>query len=202
MLALYAAAATTMLLLANRFVRPLRLLVAVALVCGPALIAGRALATGGVLAPVDVAYEVPPLSSLREEAGVGPTRSPILSDVVASYLPWRKAVRHAVRTGEWPLWNPFVNAGEPLHAVQEPAVFHPGTWLGFLLPLAQAWTFEMALRLFLALACGYLFFRELRVSEVPALLGACAWGFSEFMIFSSAFRFPARQALSRCCSWA
>ena len=53
-------------------------------------------------------------------------------------LPWRAAVRGEVFAGRLPLWNPYVLGGSPLLAVQQPAVLHPGTWVGFLLPLAQA----------------------------------------------------------------
>ena len=74
-------------------------------------------------------------------------------------------------------------AGEPLLAVQQPAVLHPGTWIGFLLPLAQAWTFEMAFRYLLALLGAYLFLRELACGEVAALFGAVGWAFSDYLVF-------------------
>ncbi len=100
----------------------------------------------------------------------------MLSDVVLQEIPWRKAVREAVKNGRLPLWNRSVLAGEPLLAVQQPAFLHPATWIGFLLPLAQAWTFEMALRYFLALLCGYLFLRDLACGQIAALLGAVRMG--------------------------
>jgi len=62
-------------------------------------------------------------------------------------------------------------------------VFHPGTWIGLLLPLPQAWTFQMSLRLFVALLSAFLFLREIGCRPSSALLGAAAWGFSDFMIF-------------------
>jgi hypothetical protein len=76
-----------------------------------------------------------------------------------------------------------VLAGEPLLAVQQPAVFHPGTWIGFLLPLAQAWTFEMALRYLLALLSAYLFLKDLKCGEMAALAGSVAWAFSDYIVF-------------------
>ena len=183
LLAVYAATTALCLLLASRFVRPLRFRVALLLAAAPLLLAGKAFVTGGVLAPLDIQYEAPPLSAFRGELGIGPTRSPVLVDVVASYLPWRKAVREAAENGRVPLWNRFVLAGEPLLAVQEPAVFHPFTAIGLLLPLGQAWTLEVTLRLFLALLCAYLFFSELGCGELPSLLGAFGWAFSSFLVF-------------------
>jgi hypothetical protein len=76
-----------------------------------------------------------------------------------------------------------VLTGEPLLAVQQPAVLHPGTWIGFLLPLAQAWTFEMALRYLLALLSAYLFLKDLRCGEIAALAGSVAWAFSDYIVF-------------------
>jgi hypothetical protein len=115
--------------------------------------------------------------------GTEKTQTPLLSDVVFQEIPWRKAVRESVKNGRLPLWNRFVLAGEPLLAVQQPAVLHPGTWIGFLLPLAQAWTFEMALRYLLALLSAYLFLRELRCGEMAALAGSVAWAFSDYLVF-------------------
>lgn len=181
--AVYAATAGLAILLASRFVRPIRPRTALLLGVAPLLLVGRAFVTAGVYAPLDIAYQALPLSAYREQAGIGPPRTPVLVDVVASYIPWRKAVREAIENGRLPLWNRFVLAGEPLLAVQEPAALHPFTWIGLLLPLAQSWTLDMALRLLLALLCGYLFFAELTGCELPALLGAFAWALSDFLVF-------------------
>jgi hypothetical protein len=181
--AVYAAAATLGLFLASRFVRPLRLATALLLAAAPLLLTGKAFVTAGVLAPLDIHYEAPPLSAFRGELEIGAPRTPVLVDVVASYLPWRAAVREALENGRLPLWNRFVLAGEPLLAVQEPAALHPFTAIGLLLPLPQSWTLEMALRLFLALLCAYLFFRELGCGESPATLGAFGWAFSGYLVF-------------------
>jgi hypothetical protein len=67
--------------------------------------------------------------------------------------------------------------------VAQPAVFHPGTWVGFLLPLPQAWSFDMTLRIFLGVLCAYLFFAGTGSSETAALLGGLAWAFSDFLMF-------------------
>src|SRR5688572_18302599 len=139
--------------------------------------------TAGVYAPLDIAYQAQPLASLSGEMGVGTSKSPILGDVVYQEIPWRKAVREAVKNGRLPLWNRFILAGEPLLAVQQPAVFHPSTWVGMLLPLAQAWTFEMTFTLFLALLCAWLFCRDLGLSTVASCVGAAGWAFSDYVLF-------------------
>ena len=179
----YAAATALCLFLASRFVRPIRFRASLLLAGAPLLLVGKAFVTAGVYAPLDIHYEAPPLSALRGELGVGAPRTPVLVDVVASYVPWRQAVREAFENGRLPLLNRFVLAGDPLLAAQEPAAFHPFTAIGLLLPMAQAWTLEMALRLFLALLCAYLFFSELGCGELPSTLGALGWAFSAFLVF-------------------
>ena len=183
LLAVYFGTVTASLWLAHRFVSRIRPGAAVLLAIGPFLFVGKALLTAGVHAPIDIPYECRPLSQYAEQAGVRRAQTPNLSDVVFQEIPWRKAVREAVKNGRLPLWNRFVLSGEPLLAMQQPAVLHPGTWIGFLLPLAQAWTLEMALRYFLALLGAYLFLDALGCGVTAALLGAAGWAFCDYLVF-------------------
>ncbi len=183
LLAVYFATCALAIFLARRFVFRVPLGVALFIALSPFLLTGKAMLTAGVYAPLDIAYQAQPLASLREEMGVGKSKSPILGDVVSQEIPWRKAVREAVKNGRLPLWNRFILAGEPLLAVQQPAVFHPATWIGMLLPLAQAWTFEMSFTLFLALLCAWLFCRDLGLSTLASCVGAVGWAFSDYLLF-------------------
>src|SRR4029453_17316031 len=182
LIAVYGASAAVVLWIVHRFVMPLGLAPALVLAVTPALLTGKALITGGVYAPLDIAYQSYPLVSQREEMGIT-TRNGLLIDVVTSYIPSQKAVREAVKNGRLPLWNRFHMAGEPLLAFQQPAVLFPGTWLGFLLPLAQAWTFDVTLRSFFALLAAYLFLRDLRLGGLASYIGAFAWAFSDHLVF-------------------
>jgi hypothetical protein len=182
LLAVYGASTAAVLWIVHRFVMPVRPAIGLLLAVTPTLLTGKALVTGGVYAPLDVAYQSYPLFPHRQEMGIA-TRNGLLIDVVTSYIPSQKAVRDAVKNGRLPLWNRFHMAGEPLLAFQQPAVFFPGTWLGFLLPLAQAWTFDVTLRSFFALLAAYLFFRDLRLGDAASYLGAFAWAFSDHLVF-------------------
>jgi hypothetical protein len=183
LIAVYCGSAAAVLWLAHRFVRPLSRGVALLLALAPCLLTGKALLTAGLYAPIDIVYEGEPFAAHRAEAGIGKTQTPLLSDVVYQGLPWRKAVRDAVKNGHWPLWNRFVLAGTPLLAAQLSSAFHPGTWIGFLLPLPEAWTFDMAFRFLVSLLCAFLFFRELQCRDLASLIGACGWAFSDFLVF-------------------
>jgi membrane protein YfhO len=185
LVAVYFGSAAVVLWLAHRFVRRLSAAVAIFAALAPLLLTGKALVTGGLYAPIDIVYQGEPFAAHRAEAGIEKTQTPLLSDVVYQGIPWRKAVREAAKSGRWPLWNRFIMAGTPLLAAQLSSVFHPGTWVGFLLPLPQAWTFDMAFRFLVSLVCALLFFRELELGNLPSLIGASGWAFSDFLVFLS-----------------
>jgi hypothetical protein len=183
LLAVYFGTAVLCIVLLRRWIAAVSLPAAAFLAVAPFVLVGRAMLTASVYAPLEIAYQTPPLASSAALYGMTRPSTPALGDVTSNALPMRKAVREAVKHGRVPLWNSFDMAGSPLLAAQQPAVLHPGTWIGFLLPLAQAWTFEMAFRIFLALAAAYLYFRDLDIHDFAALFGAAAWAFCDFLVF-------------------
>jgi hypothetical protein len=185
--AVYAATAALFVWIAHRSVLPIRRRVALVLVAAPLLLTGPATFTGAVYGGVDILYDAPPFQSHCDVLGGARVGSPMLGDVVGQHIPWRVATRRAIAAGRLPLWNPDTLVGEPLLAVQQAGILQPGTWIGMLLPLPQAWTFDMSLRLLIALLCAYLFFRDLGCGELPALLGAAGWAFSDFFVFFLGF---------------
>jgi hypothetical protein len=182
-LAVYGGTAAALLWLSHRYVLPLRRRIGLYLAAAPLLFTGPALFTGAVYGPIDILYNGYPFGSLREKLAVAHDRTPLLGDVVYQQIPWRAAVRESIAEGRWPLWNPHTLAGEPLAGVAQPAVLHPGTLIGLLLPLPQAWTFEMTLRLLIAVLSAFLFLRDLGCRVRPAFLGALAFAFSNWMVF-------------------
>ena len=191
LLVVYFATCALAIFLANRWISRIRPAVAILVSLGPFLLTGKAMFTAGVYAPLDIAYQAHPLAAHRAELGIEGTQSPILGDAVSQFIPFRKVVRDAVKNGRLPLWDRYILAGEPLLANTQPAVLHPGTVIGFLLPLAQAWTFEMTLRHFLALLCMYLFLRELGLRELPSMLGGIGWCFCEYLVFFAGWQHSA-----------
>ncbi|HYK42689.1 MAG TPA: hypothetical protein VE007_09885 [Thermoanaerobaculia bacterium] len=179
--ALYAAATILSAALATRFVSRVSTRAALVLALLPLLLTGKAMLLGRVYGPADLLAGSVPWSA----AVAPPPRNvnPILSDLAFANLPWRAAVRESVSNGRFPFWNRFVLGGNPLLAAAQAGVFHPATWLGILLPLPLSWTFSCAFTLFLGLLAGYLFFRDLALTEPPALLGAAGWGLSTYLVF-------------------
>jgi hypothetical protein len=149
----------------------------------PLAFTGKAFLRGDLYGPTDLYYGHDPWRRVAAENGIRGVANPILSDLAFANIPWRAAVREALVNGRLPLWNRFVLAGNPLLATAQASVFHPATWLGIFLPLAESWTFSCAFTIFLALLCAHLFFREFCASELPALVGAVGWGFSTYVLF-------------------
>jgi hypothetical protein len=155
---------------------------AAALLLLPLCFTGRAMLTGRVYAPLDLAYTKEPLAAVARQVGVTHTVNASLSDVYAQFIPWNVALRAAVHRGEWPLWNPYELAGDPLAGAAQSAPYHPVTLLGLLLPLADGLTFTAAMTYFLAALSMFLFLRALELEELPSLFGAAAWAFSTHVV--------------------
>ncbi len=149
----------------------------------PLAFTAKAFLRGDLYGPSDLYYGHDPWRGVAAENGIRGVANPILSDLAFANIPWRAAVRESLVNGRLPLWNRFVLAGSPLLATAQASVFHPATWLGIFLPLAQSWTFSCAFTIFLALLAGYLFFREVCASDAAALVGAVGWGFSTYVLF-------------------
>ena len=179
----WAAATAAAVWLARRFVTPVSWKVGVLLALLPLAFTGKAFLQDAVYGPADLYYAHEPWSRVAAENGVHGIGNPILSDLAFANIPWRAAVREALVNGRLPLWNRFVLSGNPLLATAQASVFHPSTWLGIFLPLAQSWTFSCAFTIFLALLAAHLFFRELGFSELAASAGAVGWGFSTYVLF-------------------
>jgi membrane protein YfhO len=181
--AIYAAAAALSVALAKRFVSTVSRRAALAIAVLPLLLTGKAMLLGRVYGPADLLAGSVPWSSPGAASRPPAQVNPILSDLAFANLPWRAAVREALSNGRFPFWNRFVLGGNPLLAAAQAGIFHPATWLGILLPVALSWTFSCAFTLFLGLLAGYLFFRELALTEPAALIGAAGWGLSTYLVF-------------------
>ena len=180
---LYAATAALILLLCHRYVRPLTRAAAIVLFLLPMLFTGRALLTGGVYAPIDLPYQSPPLSELKEQYGIGDPRNVVLTDLYAQIIPWRQALRWSVAQGKWPLWNPFILCGDILAAAAQPAAYSPFTLLALLLPVAQSFTFTAAIMFLVAGVGAFAFVRQHGCREIASLIAAAGWMYATSISF-------------------
>jgi len=96
-------------------------------------------------------------------------------DIIRDYLPSRFVLRNIVLAGEFPAWNPFYSAGQPLAANPGFQAFYPGTWLCFLPSFLFGFNLEVLLHIALAAAGMYLLLRSMELRIESALFGAIAF---------------------------
>ncbi len=182
-LVLYLASTLLVLEIASRTVLAIRWRDRLVLAALPLVEAGAALLRNQVLGPIDLAWLREPHASQRAAAGVELLSPRILYDQWCQIIPWRRAVRASLAAGEWPLWNPFVFAGEPLLGVDSPAVFHPIHLLSLGLSLPMSVTFVASATLGWSALWMYLLARDLGVRTEVALFAAAAWTYGAFHFF-------------------
>lgn len=175
-LALYLAVTVAIALLLRRLVSRAAAMVLIAM---PLVFTAPAMFTNRTYAPLDLVHAGPPFGTIHPNA----VHNSILTDVSHQIIPWNLAVRESVRTGEWPLWNRLMLAGDVLAASGQPAPYYPITVLGWLLPLAHALTFAAAMGFFTAGLGAYLFFRRIELSELASVFGAAAWMYATPVVF-------------------
>lgn len=155
----------------------------VILVLLPLAFTGPALLTGRVYAPIDLPYASEPLWWMKSEYGITGMHNPLLSDVYSHNMPWKYAVRASYRSGEAPVWNPGIFAGDVLAGAAQPAAFDPLLLLSLLVPIATSLTFLASITFFVAGLGMFALMRDLRASPLASLGSAAAWMFCMFIAF-------------------
>jgi hypothetical protein len=182
---LYAATAALLLWLTCRLVRPASWPAALVLLVLPLGVVGKALITDSVYGPVDYLYQNEPFRSLNPAYAAAAPRNASATDVFSEFFPWRQAVRASLARGEWPLWNAYNLCGHPLAAEAQSAPYSPFTLIAALLPAAVSMSFSVAMALFLAALCAFVFARELECGEGAALVAAVGWGLAASVVLYS-----------------
>ena len=167
----------------DRWVQPLTLAAALALLLLPLCFTGRALLTGRIYAPIDLPYMSEPFRAFKPDFGIGNIHNGTQTDLYEQIIPWRAAVRWAWTHGEWPLLNPFMLCGDILAAAAQPAPYDPFNLLALLIPLAPSLTFAAAMTFFLAGLSAFAFARALGCREIAALIAAAGWMYCGVLAF-------------------
>ncbi len=139
---------------------------------------------GNVLLPADALYTAPPWSAFAAEQGVGTVHNELIADLVLQNYSWKQFIAESYRSGQFPLWNPYLFGGTPFLAAGQYAALYPFSLLFVILPVAAAYGPFAALHLFLGGAFSYLFFRILGISRPAAFAGAVAFEFCGFLVAS------------------
>ncbi len=104
-----------------------------------------------------------------------PSRALASRDVLLFHLPLRVCFRNLVAAGVPPLWNPWLNGGQPILSNPSYAAFYPPTWL--VLPLPPAYALSVLAMLHAAIAfCGAWYLaRRLGAGRGAAALAAVGY---------------------------
>ncbi len=139
---------------------------------GPALFCGR------ILLPLDnLRGQVPFLAN----PPTTPMGNPLQGDLLTLVAPLQAQGRAAWAQGRWPLWNGAMGAGMPLLANPQAQALQPLALLALPFAIERAAAVTAALRLLVALAFGFLFFRRLGLRESAAFFGAVSYGLGGFL---------------------
>ncbi len=112
-------------------------------------------------------------------------------DLANQVLPWLQVQAEQWHRHRFPLWDPYLWAGQPLLGQAQPGAAYPLNWILFLLPLhhgkisidALQWYF-VVIHWMAAVFC-YCLCRDLGRSRAASLIGGCIFSFSSYMATSS-----------------
>jgi len=98
-------------------------------------------------------------------------------DLHLAFLPALQLVADVWRQGTVPLWNPYLNGGQPLLGDPLAAGFYPATLLYLVLPHVRAFSLDLAGHVILAAIAAYALARTLSLSRPAAWATAMVYGF-------------------------
>ncbi len=154
----------------------------------PAVFAGRA------LVPTDLIFQLDPLWQPLAPEGFTFPGNRLLSDQVYQFYPWKLYIVESLADGRIPLWNPYINSGQPLLANAQTAIFSPFTLFSLLFPLHASFVATAIPCLFIAGLSTFLLAREIGIGKCGALVAMVAFTFSGPLIVLPAH--PHIQALA------
>src|SRR5207253_1097388 len=103
-------------------------------------------------------------------------------DLTRFYYPSKKIIAEILSSGEFPSWNPYWAAGQPLAANPDYATFYPLQWLTFL-PSYDFWfRWHIVLHIALAAVGAYLLLRQWTARRESAIFGAIVFSLSGLML--------------------
>jgi hypothetical protein len=112
-----------------------------------------------------------------------------IRDIQRTYIPNRALLTHLLRSGEFPFWNPFVSAGQPLAANPAFELFYPPQWLMAFGELRTMVHLEVVLHFPVAAIGFYFLSRSLGCRRWVACLGAFSFALGGLMLSSGSI-FP------------
>jgi hypothetical protein len=99
-----------------------------------------------------------------------------MRDLTRYYYPSKQILREIVQHGEFPYWNRYFSAGQPLAANPEHEVFYPLTWLILLPSYDLGFRLHILVHIYIGLLGMYALLRSMELRPVSAGFGALSFG--------------------------
>lgn len=143
--------------------------------------------TDRVLIPFDNLYQFPPWSAFASQFGATTPHNALVSDLVLENYAWKTFIVESLSAHELPLWNPYLFAGVPFLAAGQHSAMYPFSALFYVLPIARAYGYFVAIQFVIAMLAMFWFIRVLGLSRLSAIMSAVVYSFSSFFVVSTAF---------------
>lgn len=104
-----------------------------------------------------------------------PSRALANRDILLFHLPLRTCFRNLLLSGRLPLWNPWLNGGQPILSNPSYSAFYPPVWLALPLPPAYALSALAVLHAAVAFAGAWHLARHLGAGRGAAALAAVGY---------------------------
>ncbi|MFH1390064.1 MAG: hypothetical protein ABIH56_05030, partial [Candidatus Margulisiibacteriota bacterium] len=99
-------------------------------------------------------------------------------DLSRYFYPLRYLMVEQVKSGHWPLWNPYIYCGYPLLATMQICFFYPLSLIHYLLPFPLAFNYYIIVHYFLAALFMFLLLRRYCLARGAAAFGGIVFAFS------------------------
>jgi len=99
-----------------------------------------------------------------------------MRDLTRYYYPTKQVLREIVQHGEFPYWNRYFSAGQPIAANPEHEVFYPLTWLILLPSYDLGYRLHILIHIYIGLLGMYALLRSMELRPPAAWLGALSFG--------------------------
>jgi len=99
-----------------------------------------------------------------------------MRDLTRYYYPTKQILREIVQHGEFPYWNRYFSAGQPIAANPEHEVFYPLTWLILLPSYDLGYRLHILLHIYIGLLGMYALLRSMEVRPYASFFGAISFG--------------------------
>jgi hypothetical protein len=99
-----------------------------------------------------------------------------MRDLTRYYYPTKQILREIVQNGEFPYWNRYFHAGQPIASNPEHEVFYPFTWLILLPSYDLGYRLHILVHIYIGLFGMYALLRSMELRPPAAFFGALSFG--------------------------